>query len=64
VRTRLSVCARKARYRSMEAALLAANKSGWDLYPYRCDRGAHFHLTSRRRGKFVRKAKVPSSNSG
>jgi len=54
VRTRLSVCARKARYPSLDAALLALEKSGWELYPYRCDRGAHFHLTSRRRGKFAR----------
>jgi hypothetical protein len=48
----------------MEAALLAADKSGWELYPYRCDRGAHFHLTSRRRGKFARSGKRRSSNSG
>jgi hypothetical protein len=53
VRTRLSVCARKARYASLEAALLAADTSGWELRPYRCDRGAHYHLTSRTRGKRI-----------
>jgi len=51
MRTRLSVCARKARFGSEQDALLAALRSGLDLRPYRCDRCRQFHLTSRTKGK-------------
>ncbi|MCW3836043.1 hypothetical protein ACFQ1E_08325 [Sphingomonas canadensis] len=51
MRTRASVCARKARYRTATAALAAARGFGLDLRPYRCDRCFAFHLTSRRKGK-------------
>jgi hypothetical protein len=53
VRTRLSVCARKARFSSEEDALLAAGHVGLPLLPYRCDRCRRFHLTSRTKGKRV-----------
>ena len=49
-RTRLSVCRRKVSYPDLAQALAAAVAGGWLLRPYRCDRGPHFHLTSRRRG--------------
>jgi hypothetical protein len=42
---------RKARFASEEAALAAVGESGLVLRPYRCDRGDHFHLTSRTKGK-------------
>jgi hypothetical protein len=51
VRTKLSRCLRKARFASEEAALAAIGESGLVLRPYRCDRGGHFHLTSRTKGK-------------
>ena len=51
MRTRLSICAKKARYASEEAALLAAGRAGLPLLPYRCDRCRLFHLTSRTKGK-------------
>ena len=53
MRTRLSVCARKARYPSEEDAVLAVRRSGLVLLPYRCDRCRQFHLTSRTKGKRV-----------
>jgi hypothetical protein len=51
VRTRLSICAKKASYPSQEEALLAAQRSGLALLAYRCDRCRLFHLTSRTKGK-------------
>lgn len=56
MRTRLSICRRKARYPSREEALAAIAKSGWELHPYRCDRCQQFHLTSRTKGKRVHPA--------
>jgi hypothetical protein len=53
VRTKLSVCLRKVRFPSEQDALLAAQRSGLDLRPYRCDRCRQFHLTSRTKGKRV-----------
>ena len=50
MRTRLSVCRRKRRFASAEAAL--ADAQGLPLLPYRCDRCGAFHLTSRTKGKF------------
>jgi len=51
MRTRLSVCTRKARFASEAAALDASRRAATTLRPYRCDRGGHFHLTSRTKGK-------------
>ena len=63
MRTRLSICVRKARYLSEQDALLAAAGSGLLLRPYRCDRCWHFHLTSRTKGKRVpRLADAPLHN--
>ena len=55
MRTRLSICNRKARYRSEEDAVLAAQQAGPALRPYRCERCQQFHLTSRTKGKRVPK---------
>lgn len=51
MRTKLSVCIRKARYPSEQDALAALRDSGLPLRPYRCDRCWHYHLTSRTKGK-------------
>jgi hypothetical protein len=55
MRTRQSVCERKARYASVGDAMLAARDSGLELRPYRCDRCQRFHLTSRTKGKWMPK---------
>ena len=51
MRTRLSICAKKARFVSRGDALEIARCSSVALRPYRCDRCRHFHLTSRTKGK-------------
>lgn len=51
MRTKLSTCLRKARFRTRDDAVAAIRDSGLDLRFYLCDRGDHFHLTSRTRGK-------------
>ena len=51
MRTRLSVCVRKARYPSEADALAVAERANVPLRPYRCDRCRQFHLTSRTKGK-------------
>lgn len=51
MRTRLSVCLRKARYKTEAAALGAARDIPGTLRHYRCDRCRQFHLTSRTKGK-------------
>jgi hypothetical protein len=51
MRTRASVCTRKARFAAEADALAAARQSGLDLRPYRCDRCRQYHLTSRTKGK-------------
>lgn len=53
MRTRLSVCQRKARYLTEQDALIAAREAPFVLRPYRCDRCRQFHLTSRTKGKRV-----------
>ncbi|WP_167737523.1 hypothetical protein [Sphingomonas parva] len=55
MRTRQSICRKKARFASEAEARAAAARSGLLLLPYRCDRGGHFHLTSRTKGKFLRR---------
>jgi hypothetical protein len=54
MRTRLSICGKKARFATEADACAAAARTGLPLLPYRCDRCRLFHLTSRRKGKFVR----------
>ncbi len=51
MRTRLSICLKKARYGSEADALLVVQRSGLPLRPYRCDRCRQYHLTSRTKGK-------------
>lgn len=53
MRTKLSVCNRKARYPSEAEAILAIQRSGLRLRLYQCDRCRRFHLTSRTKGKRV-----------
>ena len=53
MRTRLSICNRKARYGSAEEALHAAGQASIPLRHYRCERCRQFHLTSRTKGKRV-----------
>jgi hypothetical protein len=53
MRTRLSICQKKARFSSAEDAQLIADRSAVPLRPYRCDRCRLFHLTSRTKGKRV-----------
>jgi len=59
MRTRLSICRKKARYQSAEEALRIAERSEVPLRPYRCDRCRKFHLTSRTKGK-----RVPRPHAG
>lgn len=51
MRTRLSICRKKARYPGAAAAEAAAAAAAITLRPYRCDRCGSFHLTSRTKGK-------------
>ena len=51
MRTRQSICLKKVRYVSEADALAVAQSFGQTLHPYRCDRCARFHLTSRTKGK-------------
>ena len=51
MRTRLSICQKKARFQSARDALFIAERSAVPLRPYRCDRCRKFHLTSRTKGK-------------
>jgi len=58
MRTRLSICIRKARYPSEREALLVIERASLPLRPYRCDRCRQFHLTSRTKGK-----RIPNSRT-
>lgn len=53
MRTRLSICRKKARYTSEAEALEVVFAAPYPLRPYRCDRCGKFHLTSRTKGKRV-----------
>ena len=53
MKTRLSICARKLRYRTAGEAHLATAGAAIVLRAYRCDRCRHYHLTSRTKGKRV-----------
>ncbi|MDP3908606.1 hypothetical protein [Novosphingobium sp.] len=61
MRTRLSVCQRKARYRSEAEALAAVFCATITLRPYRCDRCWQFHLTSRTKGKRIPRQSGPAA---
>jgi len=53
MRTRLSVCVKKARYRSYDEALAVCQGADIPLRPYHCDRCWQYHLTSRIKGKWL-----------
>ena len=53
MRTRLSICRKKARFASETEALIVARRAAYPLRPYRCDRCFQFHLTGRTKGKFL-----------
>ena len=53
MRTKLSICRKKARYKTEAEALTIAQQAPFPLHPYHCDRCQHFHLTSRTKGKRV-----------
>ena len=53
MRTRLSICIKKARYATKADALEVAQRASFPLHPYRCDRCHQFHLTSRTKGRRV-----------
>jgi hypothetical protein len=53
MRTRLSICRKKARYPSAQEAQAIARKASITLRPYRCERCGQFHLTSRTKGKRI-----------
>lgn len=56
MRTRQSICEKKARFASQADAAEAARGFRLLLLPYRCDRCGSFHLTSRTKGKRVPRA--------
>jgi uncharacterized protein YlaI len=53
VRTRLSICRKKASYASDADAISATTTANIPLRHYRCDRCHAFHLTSRTKGKRI-----------
>ena len=53
MRTRLSICRRKARFASEAEARAAAEAAAIALRHYRCDRCGHYHLTSRTKDKRI-----------
>ncbi len=59
MRTRLSICSKKTRYRFEQDALEAARSAEITLRHYRCDRCRQFHLTSRTKGKLVPQPRGP-----
>ena len=61
MRTRLSICARKARYATVGDAYRAAAAATIVLRSYRCDRCLQFHLTSRTKGKRTPRPSVSPS---
>jgi hypothetical protein len=63
MRTRQSICAKKARFATEEEARAAAERSGLVLLSYRCGRCGAFHLTSRTKGKRLPRAGGASNGS-
>ena len=53
MKTRLSICRKKARYKTEAEALVIAEQAPFPLHPYQCDRCEHFHLTSRTKARRV-----------
>jgi hypothetical protein len=53
LRTRLSICQRKAGYAAEADAIAAMAAATITLRHYRCDRCGQYHLTSRTKGKRV-----------
>ena len=53
MRTRMSICAKKRRYATAQAAQAAVAQADIGLRLYRCDRCRHYHLTSRTKGKRI-----------
>ena len=53
MKTRLSICRKKARYPTEANALVVANQAPFPLHPYHCDRCDQFHLTSQTKGRRV-----------
>lgn len=53
MRTRPGICARKARYSSLEEATAVALRARVTLRPYRCGLCRDWHLTSRTKGMRV-----------
>lgn len=53
MRTRLSICRKKATYPSEAEAMLVVQKASYPLRPYRCDRCLQYHLTGRTKGKWL-----------
>ena len=64
MRTRFSICLKKARYPSERDALLVAARADVPLRPYRCDRCDKFHLTSRTKGKRLHAAMLGALRNG
>lgn len=65
MRTRLSICQKKVRYRTQADALAAVFGATITLRPYRCDRCGQFHLTSRTKGKRIpRQPPIPQLDAG
>jgi hypothetical protein len=59
MKTRLSVCARKARFATAADARRLGATADVPLRPYRCDRCGSFHLTSRTKGKRIARPSQP-----
>jgi hypothetical protein len=53
LRTRLSICTKKARYATEAEAVAAIAAATITLRHYACDRCGQFHLTSRTKGKRI-----------
>jgi hypothetical protein len=53
MRTRLSMCRKKARYPTREAAMAVVQSADIALRPYLCERCRQFHLTGRIKGKWM-----------
>jgi hypothetical protein len=64
MRTRLSICLKKARFLTAGDARRIAERAAVPLRPYRCDRCRMFHLTSRTKGKRVVRPPVLPAQAG
>ena len=53
MRTRLSICRKKARYASEAEALAVVYRAEYPLRAYLCDRCFQYHLTGRIKGKWL-----------